>query len=193
MQRCLSGHRGEPSIENVCAWWCVCIRAQKLATYREYKEAASTYQQAWSALRKQAFGSWIRNPPDYHQFKWATAVIHSFILDFCLPTCWTGLRFSCGWSGKKTAIYQSGRFLLCQMDGILDTKQTILDWTMLSNSDAGEDSWEPLDSKEIKPVHCKSWIVIGRTDAEAEAPILWPPDAKNGLIRKDPDAGKDWR
>ena len=54
----------------------------------------------------------------------------------------------------------------------------------------------PLDSKEIKPVNPKgnqSWIFIRRTDAEAEAPILWPPDAKNWLIGKDPDAGKDWR
>ena len=54
----------------------------------------------------------------------------------------------------------------------------------------------PLDSKEIKPVHSKgnqSWIFIGRTDAEAETPILWPPDAKNWLIWKDRDAGKDWR
>ena len=54
----------------------------------------------------------------------------------------------------------------------------------------------PLDSKEIQPVHPKvsqSWVFIGRTDAEAEAPILWPPDAKNWLIGKDPDAGKDRR
>ena len=54
----------------------------------------------------------------------------------------------------------------------------------------------PLDCKEIKLVHPKgnqSWIFIGRTDAETEAPILWPPDAKNWLIGKDPDAGKDWR
>ena len=54
----------------------------------------------------------------------------------------------------------------------------------------------PLDYKEIQPVHAKgnqSWIFIGRTDAEAETPILWPPDAKNWLIEKDPDAGKDWR
>jgi len=53
-----------------------------------------------------------------------------------------------------------------------------------------------LDYKEIKPVNPKgnqSWIFIARTDAEAEAPILWPPDAKNWLIGKDPDAGKDWR
>ena len=54
----------------------------------------------------------------------------------------------------------------------------------------------PLDCKEIQPVHPKenhSWIVIGRTDAEAETPILWPPDAKNRLLGKDPDVGKDWR
>ena len=52
-----------------------------------------------------------------------------------------------------------------------------------------------LDSKEIQPVHPKgnqSCIFIGRTDAEAETPKLWPPDAKNWLIWKDPDAGKDW-
>ena len=54
----------------------------------------------------------------------------------------------------------------------------------------------PLDCKEIHPVHPKgnqSWIFIGRTDAEVETPILWPPHAKNWLIWKDPDAGKDWR
>ena len=54
----------------------------------------------------------------------------------------------------------------------------------------------PLDYKEIQLVHPKenqSWIFIGRTDVEAETPILWPPDAKNWLTGKDPDAGKDWR
>ena len=54
----------------------------------------------------------------------------------------------------------------------------------------------PLDSKEIQPVHPKgdqSWIFIGRTDAEAESPICWPPDVKNWLLWKDPDAEKDWR
>ena len=53
-----------------------------------------------------------------------------------------------------------------------------------------------LDSKEIKPVNPKGnqlWIHIGTTDAEAEAPILWPPDAKSWLTRKDPDSGKNWR
>ena len=76
-----------------------------------------------------------------------------------------------------------------------------------------KESWEPknwcfwtvvlektleslLDSKEIQPIHPKgnqSWVFIGRTDAEAETPILWPPDVKNWLLWKDPDAGKDWR
>ena len=54
----------------------------------------------------------------------------------------------------------------------------------------------PLDCKEIKPKHLKgnqSWIFIGRTDAEVETLVLWPPDVKNWLIGKDPDAGKDWR
>ena len=54
----------------------------------------------------------------------------------------------------------------------------------------------PLDWKETKSVNPKGnqfWIFIGRTDAEAETPILWPPDAKKWLIEKDPDAGKDWR
>ena len=76
-----------------------------------------------------------------------------------------------------------------------------------------KESWEPknwcfwtvvlektleslLDCKEIQPVHPKgdqSWIFIGRTDAEAETPILWPPDVKHWLLGKDPDARKDWR
>ena len=54
----------------------------------------------------------------------------------------------------------------------------------------------PLDCKEIQPVHPKwdqSWMFIGRTDVEAETPKLWPPDVKNWLIGKDPNAGKDWR
>ena len=53
----------------------------------------------------------------------------------------------------------------------------------------------PLNCKEIQPVYPKgdqSWVFIGRTDVEADAPIFWPPDAKSWLIGKDPDAGKDW-
>ena len=54
----------------------------------------------------------------------------------------------------------------------------------------------PLDCKEIQPVHSEwdqSWVFIGRTDAKAETPVLWPPDVKNWLTGKDPDAGKDWK
>ena len=53
----------------------------------------------------------------------------------------------------------------------------------------------PLDGKEIKPINPKgnqSWVFIGRPDAEAEAPVIWPPDVKSQLIGKYPDAGKDW-
>ena len=67
---------------------------------------------------------------------------------------------------------------------------------ILLNYGVGVDSWESLGLKEDKPVNPKgnqSWIFIWRTDAETEAPKLWPPDGKNQLIGKDPDAGKDWR
>ena len=78
-------------------------------------------------------------------------------------------------------------------------------WTMKNAEHQKIDAFElwcsrrlksPLDSKEIKPVNPKgnqSWIFIGRTAAKTETPVLWPPDAKSWLIRKDPDAGKDWR
>ena len=64
-------------------------------------------------------------------------------------------------------------------------------WTVVLEKTLGS----PLDGKEIEPVHPKgnqSWIFVGRPDAEAETPILWPPDAKNRLIGKDLDARKDW-
>ena len=67
---------------------------------------------------------------------------------------------------------------------------------MLLNCDGGEDSWESPGLKEIQLVNIKGnqpWIFTGRTDAEAETPVLWPPDVKNWLIWKDPDAGKGWR
>ena len=66
---------------------------------------------------------------------------------------------------------------------------------MLLNCGVGETLESPLDCKEIQPVHPnrdQSWVFIGRTDVEAETPILWPTDAKSWLIWKDPDAGKDW-
>ena len=67
---------------------------------------------------------------------------------------------------------------------------------MLLNCGIWEDSWESLGLQGDQPVHPKgsqTWTFIGRTDAEAEASVLWPPDAKNWFFWKDPDAGKDWR
>ena len=73
----------------------------------------------------------------------------------------------------------------------LSTEKLML-WTMVLEKTLES----PLDCKEIKPVNPEGnqpWIYIGRTDAKAEAPIVWPPEVKNWLIGKDPDAGKDWR
>ena len=67
---------------------------------------------------------------------------------------------------------------------------------MLLNYGVGEDSWESLGLQGDPTSHSKgdqSWVFIGRTDAEAETPTLWPPHAKSWVIWKDPDAGKDWR
>ena len=69
--------------------------------------------------------------------------------------------------------------------------KNLCSWTVV----LGKTLENTLDCKEIQPVHPKgdqSWVFIGRTDFEAETPILWPPDAKSRLIGKDPDAGKDW-
>ena len=74
----------------------------------------------------------------------------------------------------------------------LKTQKNWCFWTMLVLEKTLQ---SPLDSKEIKPVNPKrnqSWIFIGKTDVETEAPILWPSDAESWLIGKDPDAGKDW-
>ena len=67
---------------------------------------------------------------------------------------------------------------------------------MFLNSGTGENSWGSLGlqgDQTVNPKENEPWIFIGRTDAEAEGPILWPPDAKNRLIRNDPEPGKDWR
>ena len=66
---------------------------------------------------------------------------------------------------------------------------------MLLNCCVGEDSWESLGVQEnpTSPKGNQTWIFFGRTDTEAETPVLWPPDVKNWLLRTDPDTGKDWR
>ena len=106
---------------------------------------------------------------------------------------------------KKQRHYFANNGLSNQSYGFSSSHVWIWEWTTKTAERQRNDAFEPwcwrrlenpLDCKEIKPVHPKgnqSWIFIGRTDAEAETPILWPPDVKNWLTRKDPDAGKDWR
>ena len=80
--------------------------------------------------------------------------------------------------------------------GLLQARILSTEELMHLNGGIREDSQEPLGLQGDPPVNPKgnhSWIFIGRTDAEAEAPVLWPPDVKNWLIGKDPNAGKDWR
>ena len=80
--------------------------------------------------------------------------------------------------------------IICKVWRKLSTEEL-----MLLNCGVGEDSWQSLGLQGDATVHPKgdqSWVFIGRTDAEAETPILWPPDAKSWLIGKDPDAGRDW-
>ena len=104
---------------------------------------------------------------------------------------------------QKTKIMASGPITSWQIDGKTETDFILGGSKIIAHGDCNHEIkrcllprrnfMTNLDSKEIKPVHPKgnqSWIF---TDAEAETPILWPPDAKNWLIGKYPDAGKDWR
>ena len=100
-----------------------------------------------------------------------------------------------------------GRKVMTNLDSILKSRGHIWMWELDRKESWAPKNWcfwtvvleKTLESphcKEIQPVHPKgsqSWVFIGRTDAEAEAPIFWPPDAKSCLIWKDPDASKHWR
>ena len=100
------------------------------------------------------------------------------------------------WGNKCSSPFQfriiSSHVWMWELDYKESWVQNWCFWTMVL-----EKTFEsPLDCKEIQPVHPKgdqSWVFIGRTDAEDETPVLWPPDGKSWLIWKNPDAGKDWR
>ena len=77
--------------------------------------------------------------------------------------------------------------------GILIAEMRRVIWSFLPNQSILKEGYLVFPFKPVNPKGNQSWIFIGRSDAEAETPILWPPDAKSRLIRKDPDAGKDWR
>ena len=92
----------------------------------------------------------------------------------------------------KAMVFSSGHVWLWELDYKESWGQkNWCFWTVV----LGKTLESPLDCKEIQSVHPKgdrSWVFIGRTDVEAESPILWPPDVKSWLVWKDPDAGKDW-
>ena len=107
----------------------------------------------------------------------------SLLQHSCLGDPMTG---SSPWGCKESDMIEQPMLSLFILKNKLQRTTVLLEKTLES----------PLDCKEIKPVNPKgnqSWIFIGRTDAAVEASIVWPPDAKRWLIRKDPDAGKDWR
>ena len=124
---------------------------------------------------------------------------------FCVTYLWSGYWLTDYFEKKKQRHYFVSKGLFSQGYGFsnghvwmweLDYKESWAPknwcfWTVVF----GKTLESPLDFKKIQPVHPKrdqSWVLVGRTDVEAETPILWPPDAKSWLIGKDPDAGKDW-
>ena len=114
---------------------------------------------------------WWTGRPGVLRFMGSQRVGHDWVTDLI----WSDLMYRCeSWTIKKAEDLKNWCF-----------------WTVVLQKTLES----PLNSKEIKAVNPKGnqpWIFIGRTDAEAETPILWPPDVKNWLIWKDPDAGKDW-
>ena len=95
---------------------------------------------------------------------------------------------------NENSLLRQSCFLILTFDScicLLERRLHVLFWTVVLEKTLES----PLGCREIQPVHPKgdqSWVYIGRTDVEAETPILWTPDAKSWLIWKDPDAGKDW-
>ena len=109
------------------------------------------------------------------------------------PGVWAGEGWRSTWEGDQDGPESEGLFLLTsptESDGMAQTNPAGLDFLMFCVTFLSY-----FVEKHVKPVHPKgdqSWMFIGRTDVEAETPILWPPDAKSWLIGKDPDAGRDW-
>ena len=130
--------------------------------------------------------------PDSLQTPWTAAYQTPLSMGFARQEYWSGVPLPTSKRGQSYG-FSSGRVWMWE----LDYKESWAPknwcfWTVVLEKTLKH----PLDSKEIQRVHPKgnqSWIFIGRTDAEAETPILWPPDVKKWLIGKDSDAGKDWR
>ena len=105
---------------------------------------------------------------------------------------WIYKQISCVYMGYSICDNTSGHIWMWELDCEESwAPKNWCFWTVLLEKTLES----PLDCKEIQPVHPEgdqSWVFIGRTDAEAETPVLWPPHAKSWLIGKDPDAGRDW-
>ena len=128
---------------------------------------------------------------------------------WCYPTISTSvIPFSCLQSCPATRSFLMSQFFAWGGQSIgASASVSVLPRNTQDQSPLGRTGWislqsvqgtlkSPLDSREFKPVHPKGnqfWIFTGRTDAEAEAPILWPPHAKSLLTERGPEAGKDWR
>ena len=114
--------------------------------------------------------------------QWVPSLCTVLVAWLIKQTLWTKHFTSSSQLAETGTLFSSGDVLLPRR---VSAALIIWAWTLES----------PLDCMEIHPVHPKgdqSWIFIGRTDVEAETPILWPPDVKSWLIGKHPDAGKDW-
>ena len=124
---------------------------------------------------------------------WCPLSAPTFLLGFLLPSTWGISSWLLQQSTAAAPYLGRGVAPLCRSTPA-PSQPTLLSWCFWTV--VLEKTLEsPLDCKEIQPVHPKgdqSWVFIGRTDAEAETPVLWPPDANSWLILKDHDAGKDW-
>ena len=131
---------------------------------------------------------WVEKLFSKHKWKPARGYFSSFIVHSCPSLEATKMSFS-AWMNKLWPIQMTKYYSVLKLS---DTLKNWCSWTV-----GLEKTLEsPLDCKEIQPVHPEgnqSWIFVGRTDTEVEAPILWPPDRKSWLTGKDPDAGKDRR
>ena len=139
----------------------------------------------WCFWSHNAWGRWPICCASAHAREWRT-----WLSDFRLPTFM--LQIITPWSKDFRTCQLYHQYSGFQVKFYSPNAKEL----MLLNCGVGEDSWESLGLQGDPSVHPKgnqSWIFIGRTDAGAEAPILWPPDGKYWLIGKDPDAGKHWR
>ena len=166
----------------------------------------------WTEGRLQSLGSWRVGQTERLHFHFSLSCIGEGNVNPLQCSCLENPRDGGAWWAAVYGVAQSQtRLKQLSSSSWLKKKRekvTVFLWELDYKESWALKNWcfwtvvlektleSPLDFKEIQPVHPKgdqSWIFIGKTDAEAETSILWPPYVKNRLIGKDPDAGKDWR